>query len=146
MGIYATKQTIGVEMTLAQEIIRVLIVDDVPQVRQELATMLRLATRNTRPKIEVIGEAQDGNEAIALSERLCPDVVLMDLEMPVLDGYSATRFIKSMNPSILVIILTIHNEPMARQDAALARADAFFEKGAPISELLQAIQSFRRES
>lgn len=123
-----------------EEIIRVLIVDDLPQVRQGLTNVLKLATKNLRPRIEVAGEAQNGNEAIELAQRLHPDVVLMDLEMPVLDGYSATRSIKSTNPSILVIILSIHNDLSARQNAMQAGADAFIEKGAPIGELLQAIQ------
>lgn len=128
--------------TQIEETIRVLIVDDMPQVRLGLANVLKLATKNLRPHIEVAGEAQNGNEAIELAQSLHPDVVLMDLEMPVLDGYSATRFIKSTNPSILVIILSIHNDLTARQNATQAGADAFIEKGAPIGELIQAIQRF----
>jgi DNA-binding NarL/FixJ family response regulator len=144
MVIYTAKETIGVDMMLIQESIRVLIVDDAPQVRQELATMLCLATRNMRPKIEVIGEAQDGTEAVALSERLHPDVVLMDLEMPVLNGYCATRSIKSKHPSTFIIILTIHDDLISRQNAVIAGADAFIEKSAPLEKLIQAILGLKK--
>jgi len=127
-----------------QENIRVLIVDDVPWVRQGLVTMLKLAARNVMPKLEVIGEAQNGSEAIEKARTLGPDVILMDLEMPILDGYEATRCIKSVLPSILIIVLTIHSDSTTRRNAVQAGADAFIEKGAPLEELLQAIQRCRR--
>jgi DNA-binding NarL/FixJ family response regulator len=127
-----------------QESVRVLIVDDVPQVRQGLATMLALATKNIAPKIEVIGEARNGSEAIEQAQALHPDVILMDLEMPVLNGYIATQRIKSQHPSIGIIILTVHISPDSRQEAARAGADAFFEKSAPLNGLVRAIQDFRQ--
>lgn len=124
---------------IESEGIRVLIVDDLPQVRHGLATVLELASKAYKPKIAIIGEAQNGREAIQQAQILHPDVVLMDLEMPVLDGFSATQCIKSMNPSILIVALTIHSDPTTRQKAAQAGADAFIEKGAPLDELLHAI-------
>jgi len=83
--------------------IRVLIVDDVERVRQDLRTFLTL-TGN----IEIIGEASNGLEAIQLVGTLCPQVVLMDLEMPIMDGYEAARQIKAIKPACRVIALTIH--------------------------------------
>jgi CheY-like chemotaxis protein len=68
----------------------------------------------------------------------------MDLEMPVLDGFAATQRIKSTHPSILIVALTIHSDLASRQKAAQAGADTFVEKGAPLDELLQAIQRYRR--
>ena len=68
---------------------RILIVDDNPQVRRELRTLLPLAG-----DLEVVGEAADGAEAIRLAEALRPHVILLDLQMPVLDGYAAARRIK----------------------------------------------------
>jgi DNA-binding NarL/FixJ family response regulator len=113
---------------------RVLIVDDSLQVRQELCTLLPLAG-----DIEIVGEAADGLEAIPLAQALQPDVVLMDLEMPVLDGYEATRQIKTHYPSCRVIALTVHDYESARVKAHESGVDAFIVKGAPVETLLQAI-------
>ena len=126
---------------MIRESIRVLIVDDMPQVRHGLATVLKLAGKATNPKIDIIGEAQTGSEAIQNAQMLHPDVILMDLEMPVLDGFSATQFIKSTQPSISIVVLSIHSDPTSRLKAIQAGADAFVEKGAPLDELLQAIQN-----
>ena len=124
---------------MSQENIRVLIVDDIPQVRQGLTTMLRLAAKNIKPKVELIGEAQNGREAIEQAQVLHPDVVLMDLEMPVMDGYEATRRIKAEQPALRVIILSIHNGLEEQQRAWEAGADSFITKGAGYKILLNAI-------
>lgn len=113
---------------------RVLIVDDNAQVRQELHTVLALAG-----EIDVIGEATDGREAIQQAKSLRPDVVVMDLEMPVLDGYEATRQIKILAPQCRVVALTVHSYEVARQKAGQAGVDAFIVKGAPVNTLVQAI-------
>ncbi len=126
--------------------IRVLIVDDIQQVRQGLATILKLAARKTNPQIEVVGEAQNGNEAIQQAQKLQPDVILMDLEMPVQDGFTTTQYIKTTYPSIWVVVLSIHSDPVSRQKAALSGADAFVEKGGLLDELLQAIQRHGRSA
>ena len=109
--------------------IRVLIVDDLPQVRQGLTIMLELAARSASPKVEVIGEAQNGIEAVQQARTLHPDVILMDLEMPVMDGYEATRRIKAEQPAARVIILSIHTSPEAQQRARASGADGFVVKG-----------------
>jgi len=118
---------------------RVLIADDNPQVRQELRTLLPLAG-----DIEIVGEAADGREAIRLAQALQPDVVLMDLEMPVLDGYEATRQIKAGSPSCRVVALTVHGYEAARQKASQSGVDVFLVKGVSVETLVQAI-SERRE-
>jgi len=115
---------------------RVLIVDDSPQVRRELRTLLPLAG-----DIEVVGEAADGREAIRLAEALQPEVVLMDLEMPVLDGYEATRQIKAGFPSCRVVALTVHGYETARQKAMQAGVDLFMVKGAALESLVEAISA-----
>ncbi len=126
--------------------IRVLVVDDLSQVRQGLVTALVLASKNLQPEIEIIGEARNGIDALDQSRACQPDVVLMDLEMPLMDGYTATRLIKSDDPSIFVIVLTIHGDPASRQRAFQAGSDAFIEKGAPLSELINAILASQRIS
>ncbi len=114
--------------------VRLLIVDDMPQVWQDLAFLLSLAGH-----IEVVGEAADGQEAIRLVAALSPDVVLMDLAMPGLDGFQATRAIKARWPACRVVALSVHGYPAARQAAFRAGVDAFVEKGAPLAELLERI-------
>jgi DNA-binding NarL/FixJ family response regulator len=121
------------------ENIRILIVDDLPQVRKGLVEVLKLASRNLGLKVVVIGEAQNGREAIELTHRLRPDVVLMDLEMPVLDGFEATRMLKSCRPAPRVIILSIHEGSEEQARARAAGADGFVVKGAGYEGLLNAI-------
>jgi DNA-binding NarL/FixJ family response regulator len=113
---------------------RLLIVDDVSQVRQDLRTVLTLAG-----DIEIVGEAADGLEAIRQAEALRPDVVLLDLEMPVLDGCEAARRIKAACPSCRVIALTVHDYQEARQKAFQAGMHDFIVKGTPVEALMQAI-------
>jgi DNA-binding NarL/FixJ family response regulator len=115
---------------------RVLIVDDVPQVRRELCTLLPLLDA-----IDIVGEAENGQRAIELVAALQPDVILMDVEMPIVDGLAATRSIKQRYPHCRVIILSIHNDAAVRSQAQSAGADDFVAKGAPLTTLLQAIQS-----
>ena len=120
--------------------IRVLIVDDVPQVRRELRTLLPLLDA-----IDVVGEAENGQSAIELAAALQPDVILMDVEMPMMDGLVATRLIKQQCPQCRVIILSIHDDEAVRAKARLAGADDFVDKGAPLAALLQAIQTISAE-
>jgi DNA-binding NarL/FixJ family response regulator len=118
--------------------IRVLIVDDVAQVRQDLRTVLTLSADAEHP-IEIVGEAANGLEAIHQAGALQPDVVLIDLEMPLLDGYEASSRIKSHCPGCRVIALTVHDYESARQKAHQVRIDDFIVKGTPVETLVQAI-------
>ena len=112
--------------------IRVLIADDRAHSRKGLKAILAI-----RPKIAVIGEACNGLEAVQFVEGHQPDVVLMDVQMPVMDGLEATRLIKSKWPEIRVVVLTMHD--LHRADAMDAGADAFLIKGCPTERLLDGI-------
>src|SRR3972149_6070641 len=114
--------------------IRMVIVDDGTQVRQDLRTMLTLSC-----DVEIVGEAADGLEAIHQADARHPEVILMDLEMPVLDGYQATEQIKNQHPSCRVVALTVHGYEEARQRALQAGVDAFIVKGESLENLVQAI-------
>jgi DNA-binding NarL/FixJ family response regulator len=105
-------------------------------VRRDLRTALTLSGR-----LEIVGEAANGSEAVRLTESLHPDVVLMDLEMPVMDGYEATRQIKSHCPSCRVIALTVHDYESARVKAHESGMDAFLVKGAPLQRIVQTISN-----
>ena len=113
---------------------RVLIVDDMAHVREDLRTALTLAG-----EITIIGEAANGAQAIQLTEELHPEVVLMDLEMPVLDGYEATRQIKTNVHPCRVVALTVHGYDEARTIAYRSGVDAFIIKGEPVETIIQTI-------
>jgi DNA-binding NarL/FixJ family response regulator len=115
--------------------IKILIVDDLEHVRQGLRTILQLAD-----DLEVVGEASDGLEAIQLAGQLEPDVVLIDLEMPQLDGLEATQRIKNYYPHIGVVMITIHDDASNRERAARVGVDAFVEKGIAFEVLLKTIR------
>jgi two-component system invasion response regulator UvrY len=86
-----------------------------------------------------VGEAGNGQEAVQQAASLQPDVVLMDLEMPVMGGYEATRQIKACSPDCRVIALTIHSDETVRQQASQAGVDDFIVKGAPMDSLIHAM-------
>jgi DNA-binding NarL/FixJ family response regulator len=119
--------------------IRVLIADDRPQVRESLQALLE-----TQDGILVVGLARDGREAISLVESLRPTVVLMDLEMPNLDGLAATAFLKAGTQPPGIIALTMHEQPWAEASARRAGADDFVGKSARPEILVQAIREVGR--
>lgn len=114
--------------------VRVLLVDDMPQVLHDLHQLLELTGL-----FEIVAEAGDGEEALQLAADLRPDAILMDLEMPGMDGYEATRRIKARLPSPRVVILSVHAGPVERERARSAGADGFVMKGADYDVLVNAI-------
>ena len=121
--------------------VKVMIVDDDLRTRKGLRAWLETAHLNPSnavcPRIAIIGEAANGREALRMVETTKPDVVLMDVQMPVMDGIEATRHIKASWPSVIVIILTIRAQ--SRAAALGAGADAFLIKGGAMEELSEAV-------
>lgn len=113
-------------------LIRVLIADDHPRSRRGLKALL-----TTSPMIEVVGEATNGLEAIQLIETSRPDAVLLDAQMPVLDGLAAAEQIKRRWPEIKILMLTLSRISLA--DQRLGTVDAVLIKGCPVDKLWTAL-------
>jgi YesN/AraC family two-component response regulator len=111
---------------------KVLIADDRSRSRKGLRALL-----STNAQVEVVGEAKNGKEAVELAGDLLPDVVLMDVRMPVMSGVDATRTIKDRWPEVRVVVLSMYRRHL--DEAKDAGADFFLEKGCPTQELFEAI-------
>jgi DNA-binding NarL/FixJ family response regulator len=104
---------------------RLLVVDDHEMLREALVELL------VQAGFDVVGEAADGADAVALAKQLEPEVVLMDLRMPVLGGLDATRLIKDARPATQVVLLTAFDSPALQQQAEEAGCFAYLVKGGP---------------
>jgi DNA-binding NarL/FixJ family response regulator len=116
--------------------IRVLLAEDHLIVRQGLAALLA-----AQPGIEVVGEAEDGREAVAAAIRLHPRVVVMDLGMPGLNGVDATRQIRRESPDTFVLVLSMHSGEEHVRPAIRAGATGYLLKGSGLSDLVAAIRA-----
>ena len=116
------------------EPIRIILADDHVMMRQGTAELLR-----REPDLDVVGEAGDGQEAIELARRLTPDIVVMDVRMPVLSGIEATRQIRETLPEVQVLVLTAHDDDQYIFSLLQAGASGYLLKSAPVSELVKAI-------
>jgi DNA-binding NarL/FixJ family response regulator len=114
--------------------LRVLLADD----HQILRDGIRRGLENAGE--EVVGEASNGEEAVTLARETQPDIVLMDLSMPVLDGVSATRRIISEFPDIKVVVLTMHDDPPLTRSALEAGASAYLTKGTSFADVLDTLR------
>jgi DNA-binding NarL/FixJ family response regulator len=119
--------------------IRLLLVDDQALFREGLRTLL-----SVHPDIEVVGEAGNGEDAIQLVEKLHPALVLMDMQMPVLDGVAATRRLKTAHPEVRVIVLTTFDDDEKVFDGLRAGAVGYLLKDAPSEKLVEAIRATAR--
>jgi DNA-binding NarL/FixJ family response regulator len=119
--------------------LKLLIAEDEPVARQAMARLFDLET-----DIKVVGEAENGEVAIDLARRLMPDVVLMDIRMPKLDGIKATQKIKQEMPNVAVVILTIYDDDASVFDAIKAGAIGYILKDSPIEDALQAVRAAYR--
>lgn len=122
--------------------IKVLLVDDHTLLRQGLRKLLEL-----EPSLEVVGEAGNGQEAIQKTQELNPDVVLLDINMPGMNGVEVTALLKSSHPETKIIILTIHKDDEYVFEAVKAGASGYLLKDVETQELVKAVEAvFRGES
>ena len=115
--------------------IRVLIVDDHELARTGMRMLLAGVMR-----LEIVGEAADGRDALILCRRLRPDLVLMDVRLPDMDGLSATRAIRNAQPEVRVLLITMYEAPEYASEALRAGAAGYLLKGASRREVLAALK------
>ncbi len=115
---------------------RILIADDHDVVRSGLRALLR-----TSPDFSIVGEAVDGEEAVRMTEKAKPDVVIMDISMPNLDGIAATKIIKERFPEVKVVILTVHQDEEYAYQILRAGASGYVLKNAGKKDIFKAIGS-----
>jgi DNA-binding NarL/FixJ family response regulator len=121
--------------TSASSSTRIIIADDHDLVREAMRSLL-----NSEPDLRVIDEAKDGQETIELTRLHRPDLVLMDVRMPKVNGLEATRKIKEELPTTKVLIVSAYEDPLLVSDAVRAGADGYVLKLSPIQEQLDAIR------
>jgi len=119
--------------------VRVLICDDHSLFREGVKTIL-----NAQPNLDLVGEACDGLQAVEMAEALRPDVMLMDISMPLLRGFDATKRIHRALPDIQILILTIHDDEELVARCLMEGAAGYILKDAPPEQLVYAIQALSR--
>jgi len=120
---------------------RILVADDHEVVRRGLCALLQ-----SRPEWEICGEAADGREAVEKSQSLKPEVVIIDIGMPTLNGLEATRQILKANPQIKVLVLTLHDSDQMIREVLDAGARGFLLKSDAARDLISAVQALRRDN
>lgn len=118
---------------------RVLVVDDTPALRQLTALILE------DTQFEVVGEAEDGEQAVVQAGRLQPDLVLLDLAMPVMDGLEALPLIREQSPPARIVIVSGFDQQAMERAVRAAGADGYVEKGVSPRELVQALTAIFEE-
>jgi DNA-binding NarL/FixJ family response regulator len=134
------ERTVDSEGTGGDDPIRVLLADDHAGFREGLKEMLL-----TDGGIEVVGEAEDGAEAVEVAGRVRPDVVILDLAMPIMDGREALGpILRDVRPPPRVVILTMHDGAGQRRELLRMGASTFLAKSASLAEILAAVKGPRR--
>ena len=124
------------ERTISQATVRILVVDDHDLFRAGLASLLA-----EQDDFDVIGQVSGGRRAVQLAAELKPDVVLMDLSMPDLDGSKATRLIAEADPDVRIVVLTVLSDETAVAAAVRAGACGYLIKDSPMSEVFSAVRA-----
>jgi DNA-binding NarL/FixJ family response regulator len=117
---------------------RVLVVDDAANLRELLTLLLE-----SEEDFEVIGTASDGEQALLVAQTLQPDVVLLDLAMPVMDGMAALPQIRKCLPTAIIVIFSGFEQTALVDEAMTAGADAYLEKGASVTQMVDLLRELR---
>jgi DNA-binding NarL/FixJ family response regulator len=128
----------GISPEQVRGLTRLAIVDDHELTRESLQNML-----SDEPDIDIVGQAADGRQALLLCSRLRPDLILMDVRMPQMDGLAATKELKQRYPEISVMMLTMHENPDYLLEALKAGAAGYVLKDAPQEDIIEAVRRVR---
>jgi CheY-like chemotaxis protein len=126
----------GAVAVSANRNVRILVADDFPTILELVKNVL-----NAHPGFEVVGEARDGDHAVALAEALKPDVVVLNVTMPRMSGFEAARRIRSRFPDCAIVILSSHKDEQFIAEARKAGAKGYIEKSDADEQLVRAIES-----
>jgi DNA-binding NarL/FixJ family response regulator len=126
----------GIRSQLSDRTLRVLIADDIASIRKSVRSILE-----EDPRLEVCGEAENGAQAIKQAEQLKPDVVILNITMPVLNGYEAAREIRAKMPEAAIVILSSHADRCFIAQAKQAGANAYVTKSQAADKLLSAVEA-----
>jgi DNA-binding NarL/FixJ family response regulator len=122
-----------------EDMIRVMLVDDHALVRKGLYTLLE-----RQPDMEIVGEAGNGMEAVTLARSICPDVILMDINMPVMNGLEATRLISTEMPGIWIVGLSINDDAETTEAMLEAGAACHLTKSCHSDSIVSVIRNHRK--
>ena len=126
--------------TMSDKIIKILIADDQTLFRECIKDLLE-----NEKDFKVVGEAGNGPEAVALARKLKPDVILMDIKLPQMDGIAATRVVRKESPETNVLILSSYEDDAHVAEAIQAGANGYLSKMLPVAELVHALRTFNQE-
>jgi DNA-binding NarL/FixJ family response regulator len=118
------------------EIVRILVADDQEGVRKRV-----IATLTSREDFEVCGEASTGKEAVRLAKDLKPDLIVLDITMPEMNGLDAARQIRASAPDALILILSVHKSKQLMEEARKAGVRGYVTKGETVQKLVQAVEA-----
>ena len=124
--------------------LKILIVDDNPTARKGLGALLISFRQINAYKIEIVGEAANGQEAVALAQKLVPDLIFMDINMPLMDGLEATRLIKKILKETPIVVLSMHSDQ--REAALQSGANDYIVKGTETHRIKQVLQHCTADS
>jgi DNA-binding NarL/FixJ family response regulator len=122
------------------EFVRILVADDQEGVRKRV-----IATLGSRKGFEVCGEASTGKEAVQLAKELKPDLIVLDITMPEMNGLDAARHIRDFAPDTLVLILSVHKSRQLMEEARKVGVRGYVTKGEAVQKLVQAVDSILQD-
>jgi CheY-like chemotaxis protein len=129
------------QATASGKKVRILLADDHTAIREAMANLFR-----SKDSFEVVAQAENGRKAVELAKKSDPDIVLMDVSMPEMDGVEATAQIKNTDPDICVIGLSMHENEVTKEKMMAAGASAYFGKSTPLSKLVEIILEIQENS